>query len=89
MKLADGCFGVAALFVAVGIAASASWFHVAQLPYNSEGRYFDAEVERVYTIDDPAIWSFATCACVATALALAAAGWNLRFRDGGSRDSQG
>jgi hypothetical protein len=59
-------------WLAAGVTVVAAWlgFTAARLPYNSEGRYFDAEQGVVYLEQDVEFWAVVAVACRVLAVAL-------------------
>jgi hypothetical protein len=68
------CATVVALF------ALNAWWRTAGLPYNTEGRYFDAEASGVYTDAEPQFWGVLACTALALGAGAAFLRWKLRRR---------
>lgn len=66
--------GLFALFAAI------AWNQTAWLPYNSEGRWFDASAEVVFTDAEPAFWAVMGCTASVVALGAGLVRWKLRRR---------
>lgn len=68
--------------VAGGVAAFAlnAWIQTAWLPYNTEGRYFDAAGGIVHTDAEPQFWAVVGCAAVVLACSAGFLRWKLRRR---------
>lgn len=78
---------VAILAGAVGALALRAWIDTAWLPYNSEGRYFDAEAEVVYTDDEPEFWGVLAFSAVVIGGGAGFLAWKLRRRRAGGDSS--
>lgn len=64
----------------VAIFAFNAWIRTAWLPYNSEGRYFDAAASVVYTDAEPQFWAVVGCAAVALGTGAGFLRWKMRRR---------
>jgi len=69
---------VAVLAGVVALFALTAWTQTAWLPYNSEGRYFDAEATVVHTDAEPQFWAAVGCSAVALSAGAGFVAWRLR-----------
>jgi hypothetical protein len=69
---------VAVLAGVVALLALNAWRMTAWLPYNTEGRYFDAEAGVVTTDVEPQFWAILGCGAVALAVGAGFVAWRLR-----------
>lgn len=71
---------LAALAGVVALFALTAWTQTAWLPYNSEGRYFDAEATVVHTDAEPQFWAAVGCSAVGLSSVAGLVAWRLRRR---------
>ncbi|HVI93503.1 MAG TPA: hypothetical protein VM753_05825 [Anaeromyxobacter sp.] len=64
----------------IALFAINAWRQTAWLPYNTEGRYFDAETSIVYTDAEPLSWAMVGFAALALGVGASVVGWKLRRR---------
>jgi uncharacterized iron-regulated membrane protein len=79
IALAAAMIAVLALFL---------WWQTTRLPYNDEGRYFDAEEGVVHTDDEPPFYGVVGCVALALGGGAGFLRWKLR-RPGATGESGG